>query len=381
MLKKILSCMLSFILCSYSAFSRDSENIVHIYYMHELQPTLFMTADILKRPKNELKVAFDSNIPVKNDYNVIPLKMKLENATEIQNGTLYKRADFKEFKKIYNQNKNSKFIIHSGLFASFNRIIPFLNYIPKEKIKEIHLYESSAGRLKNDWNVNSFTFNKAELEFCLKHHCIRHSDLLFSLGILYPTVYHIGYLDELKKDENYKTFWENLSNTNTSFALMDFNELTKELTLKQKKQLFSWYGFDYKSYKSEIKGKKTEMFIVGHAAEQEKEKEVVAAILDWFRSHRQDMNTNLYVKWGRNKKLQENFNKKFRNLLKSFPNVPFELLILCDLLPDKISGTPSTLFFHLSPENIGNIYNLPRKKHIEFLLKKNKISKEQIINL
>ena len=123
------------------------------------------------------------------------------------------------------------------------------------------------------------------------------------------------------------------------------------------------------------------MFIVGHAAEQEKEKEVVAAILDWFRSHRQDMNTNLYVKWGRNKKLQENFNKKFRNLLKSFPNVPFELLILCDLLPDKISGTPSTLFFHLSPENIGNIYNLPRKKHIEFLLKKNKISKEQIINL
>ena len=50
-------------------------------------------------------------------------------------------------------------------------------------------------------------------------------------------------------------------------------------------------------------------------------------------------------------------------------------------MPDKISGTPSTLFFNLPNEKIENIYNLPLKKHIDFLLEKNKITQEQIINL
>ena len=380
MLKKMIYfCFVA--LFTFYSYAKENKNIVHIYYMHELQPTIFMTADILQRPKNELKIVFNSNIPEENDYNIIPLEMSLHNLTEIQNGSLYKTSDFSKFIEIYDQYKDANFIIHTGIFLSVNRIIPFLNHIPKERIKEIHLYESSAGRLKNGWNVNSFIFDKAVLNACIKYHCIKHTDLLFSLGLIYPTVYHIGFLDDIKQDERYKTFWANTSKTNASFVEMNFDKLSEELTQAQKEQLLSWYGFDYKAYKAEISNKKVEMFIVGHAAEYSHTEKVLVAIMDWYQRHKDDKDRILFVKWGRNEEILEMLNEEINVSVRSFFNIPFELLTLSDLLPDKVSGTPSTLFFNLPNEKIGNIYYLPYKKHIDFLLEKNKISQDQIIDL
>lgn len=385
MLKNIL-CVVFLFLFGTSVFARveepPKEKIIHIYYMHELQPTLLMAADALRRPKDELKIIFNFyEMPDAKAFNILSLKMRLESGIEIQNGTLYKIDDFNKFKKIYKKHTDAKFIIHTGFFLSINRIMPFLRYIPRNKIKEIHIYESSVGRIKNRWKLSDFVFDKSQMKICIKRQCIRHSDLLFSLGFLYPTVYHIGFLDEFKKNPQNKSFWKNISITNSKFLDMDFNKLSKELPQAERDALLRWYEFDYKAYKKEIAEKKVQMFIVGHASEKRAEQKVISAILDWYNRYKDDKNTILFIKWGRNKKLIEKFNHKYKLPIKTFPDVTFELLILANLIPDKVSGTPSSLYLHLPKENIGQMYNIWRSTHINILLEQKKIEKEQIINL
>ena len=384
MLKKVFY-ILCFCFIHFSPVIADThtlpkKEIVHIYYLHEIQPTLFMYADILSRPKDELKIVFNGDIPENNNYNVIPLKMALETGTQIQNGILYKQADFNAFKKIYNQHKNANFILHSGIFMSFNRLIPFLKQIPKKNIKGIQLYESNKGRLKEFWTPSSFLFDKKELEWCIKRHCIEHQDLLFSLGMLYPTVYHIGYIDDLRKDPAYASFWNNVDKTHTSFEEMDFYQLKEKLTSSQKKDLLKIYSFDIDKYLSEIQNKKVNIFVIGHASEDKHQNDIIQAIKDWYDLYKNNEKYKLYVKWGRNKKLKTALQEQ-GIFISDFPDISFELLIITDLIPDLVSGTPTSLFYNLPKERIDRIYNLPYRHQIDFLVENNLIQRDQIIDL
>ena len=81
MLKKVFY-ILCFCFIHFSPVIADTKSlpkkeIVHIYYLHEIQPTLFMYADILSRPKDELKIVFNGNIPenkVDNAKTVLNIK-------------------------------------------------------------------------------------------------------------------------------------------------------------------------------------------------------------------------------------------------------------------------------------------------------------------
>lgn len=384
MLKKVFY-ILFFCFIHFSPVIADThtlpkKEIIHIYYLHEIQPTLFMYADILSRPKDELKIVFNGNIPKDNDFNVIPLKMRLETETQIQNGILYKQSDVNDFKKIYNQHKKSDFILHSGIFMSINRLIPFLKQIPKKNIKGIHLYESNRGRLKEFWKPQNFIFDKKELEICIKRHCIQHQDLLFSLGLLYPTTYHIGYIDDLRKNQKYDSFWNKTSQTKAVFEEMDFYQLKEKLTPLQKKELLKIYAIDIDKYLSEIQNKKVNIFVVGHASENNYQNEVIQAITDWYNKYKNDSEYKLYIKWGRNKKLKTELQEQ-GIFIPDFPDISFELLIIADLIPDLVSGSPTSLFYNLPKEKIGWIYNLPYKHQINFLLENKLITKDQVIDI
>ena len=264
---------------------------------------------------------------------------------------------------------------------SFNRLIPFLRYIPKDKIKEIHFYESNVGRIKGHWSLSDFVFDKDELETCIDRHCIKHSDLLFSLGFLYPVTYHMGFIDELKKDPKNADFWKNILNTKSTFEDMDFYKTAENLTLVEKNKILNWYHFDLEAYKAEIEGKKIHMFTVGHTSEKKEKTKILNSINQWYNHYKDDENAIFFIKWGRNKELKRTFDAQNKLPIKTFPDVTFELLILTNLVPDKVSGTPSSLYIHLPKEKIGQIYNVFKTDHIDVLLDQKKITQDQLIKL
>ena len=383
MLKKIFFLMLLFFILSFACVlanpmrqAEDTNNKpeeIHIYIPFEHQASLFMNADIISRSPKVKKVIWGYNRfeGKEEKYNVTHVgKQRLSNATEIQNGFLY--SDLNELNRLYRKYPNAEYHIHTAIFMSLTRLIPILDIIPKKNIKQIDLYESSVGRTYQGntylWK-NYYTFNKEELQTCIKYHCLKTWNLIFSLHLLYPTTYHLGLLSELKKDPKMQHFIEG---TQTA-VLEDMNieKLKNSLTDDQKDVLLEVYDVDVNNYKKIIAKKKVHLFIIGHASDGIKDNEfekLLVAIQDW-KSQKTDPDALFFIKPGRDKSIMDKL-RKAKVYIPEFPiQAPFELLVLKDLVPDSISGTSSSLFFNIPKEKIGKIYKTNEGNHLPLLEK------------
>ena len=167
------------------------------------------------------------------------------------------------------KNPNAVLVI----YANFNHIPvavkPFLEQIPKEKIKRIHLFEDGYGELFK-WgkeyieNKNFYDpdLDKKTLQALIDNKIkweVYHS---FGLRWHYPITYHFLHAQEMDTVAHLKKFRKSLKDAD--IRTINFDKLRKTLSNEQKDIIYRLSGFDYPKYNKLMRGKKTFMFVLGY---------------------------------------------------------------------------------------------------------------------
>ncbi len=290
---------------------------------------------------------------------------------------------------IAKQYPDTTFVLHSNFSHVPIAVKPFIQALPKERIKEIHLYEDGYGEiLKWGKNLNKEiyrTVTGTETQDALDGKIKWESHHQFGLRHLYPTYYHFLNADLMPKiphlQKLYETLKDNLFNIN-------FNHLAKELTDNQKQIIYTLSGFDYEKFAPKMHHKKTIVFVTGFHfgnefmmnAEERFLKELHEGKFDNLKNP-QDY-TWFYKPHPSYKAedMRKRMNKAFPNMQEIPAQIPFEVLILADLKPTFTAGFGSSLFYSLNSRDI--LYYARRRgdSYLPFLLENKQLNPEQVVN-
>ena len=376
MLKKILtifvitlSCLLS--TASIAAPAKEKETVHVFFFQFGTQVNVYLKSVLLQLPKSTPKIVM-GNIPedIKKEYNIQTYSVPYEGGWKYSRGfNLDKLKDvIRDMKR-----RHANYVLH----ACTNEpkvYFPFLQQLPADRIKHIHLYDETTGIFLNNPSYRDSRFSLEQLKTCVEYFCISTYSRTFQFAIhqLYPTTYHTGFLPTLKADPEFKDFWEYTKDA--QWEDMNFHTLAEKMPEKEKKVLYKLYNFDKDAYVAQTDGKLVHMFIVGHGPEKKEDQEqLLKQLRDWV-SRYEDPNAILFVKVGRKPAVTKAI--KAANLPVSIlpHHVSFEVLIIANLIPDSVSGTDSSLYRNIPKENIGFIYGGDRHNLGKLgLLKKSQI--------
>ena len=159
---------------------------------------------------------------------------------------------------------------------------------------------------------------------------------------------------------------------------IDWHALANTLTEEQKTAIYELTEFDINLYKEQIKNKATDFFLLRGAFSTPEEQ--IKTAIHLFKN--QDKNRLLILKEHpslSNKKIAQKIQKQIPNTI-SFPkHVPFEVLILADLMPDTVSGYTSSVFFSIPAEKIKYFITTDKDFYLPFLKELNIVSDEKVI--
>lgn len=326
-------------------FKNPQQGTIHVYLDSATFSTELQLFDIVKRDKKTPKIIswnWERFPDLKNleKYNAKTVSIPFFGYTGYDKNSLEKVL--KEIKKI----KDNDFVFHINLHW-VNMAIPFLQIIPKENVKHIHIYEDGIANILSSTIgtyllPNEIPNAKEKMEKCLKSYCHPY-EYKFLLQHIYPTTYHITYLDEIKKEPRLQNFLNLIKDAN--IKPVNLEDEAKKITYEQKKELFEILNFDMDFYLDLIKDKKVNFFVVRHFSKADNKH-----LKSWYEKHKNDKNSVNFIKAE---------SKAIENMLVPayiFPNqVPFEILLLTGITPDSVSGNCSTLFYSLPKEKIGKI--------------------------
>lgn len=368
---------------------------VHIYLDIASIPSFLQMVDFVQVPRTDKKYIAWRRFPDRGKYfdlksfNTLEIKMPVYESSYKQ---AYETLD-SALPQIVEQNPNAQFIIHGNLRHPYYTLQPALKHIPPSQIKEIHLYEDGLGNTAEVWQryaTSPYNWTDA----CVQHiqdfqnaktDSLRPQDV-FCLYKLYPTTYYISFIDDLKKDAAFDTFFKNLNKA--KIIPIDFHKISKQLSQQQKKFLYAMVGFNYTQYKEVTKGKHTLFYTLGWLQEWSdnlllvdifnklKKKELKSLLENpdtvlFFKAH-----PATAAKAMTNELLKDNKDAYI------FPrNIPIEILIIAGLEPDHLLGFSSTIFFAFEPERILYYLTINGDKNLHTLKKLNIISNEKVIDI
>ena len=346
--------------------------IVHVFLSQSTQNKIFWNALNFEIPITQKKIVIGNFDGIYTKYKFyIPFD---------HNHDGYDSEVIKQLIKKYFSQKNTQYIFY--VTNSWTQgLIPFLHYLPNEKIKSIMIYEESIGDIFMK-DTQKFLLSPEELRRNIVDLNVKLNPIYqYAFHTIYPTTYYFGLKNFLLTSKNHIDFCNYLKGANLED--LSFQKLSSTLLECEKQSICKYFKFDLKQYKKVTHGKDVHIFILGHGAEGyakdkiKNEKLIVEAIKRWHAKYYQNDKQLFFIKAGRNE-------QPFLELLKNndikipiFPyKGPFEVLILANLLPKTVSGTDCSLYVNLPSEIIGTIYGNGRWTN--FLKKINKITENQI---
>ncbi|MBR5130097.1 MAG: hypothetical protein IKV03_02600 [Alphaproteobacteria bacterium] len=356
---------------------------VHIYIDYATTPTLLQMIDLIKQPKEDLKFIFWRRFPNLNknvnlaDYNTTQIELPPFEGANRQSQNIIKTC----IQHIYDNTPDADYTIHVNLWWA-TQLIPILQIIDPTKIEHIHIYEDGISNVihsRKDLTL-SVTPHKKNYANLLKKIIVEDGDYTheydFVFHTLYPTTYHLSFVDMIKKDPSLNDFINFLDLKN--IKEINWYKLKNSLTDREKQQLFSFINFDIHSYKEKISNKKVDFFLLrGSYSTTEEQIKTVSTLFK-----HQNLNRVLVLKEHPNLTPRIIASKIQKNIPEAiiFPkHIPFEILILADLIPDTISGYSTSVFFLFPSEKIKYYISSDRDSYLHFLKELNIITDEKII--
>lgn len=362
---------------------------IHIFYESlATQPALSGMIEMVQLPKDELKLFAWHRFPNRSQL----VDLKHLNAVEIPIHYTegYVVINAKKFISVIEQylkkHPNSPVIIYTNM-NNYNYFFShFLPKIDKNRIKRLHLYEDGLGGLfTHSTYFQNLVFNQKDINDLQDYYYTKTEKTTlpqhakYMLHTLFPTTYHFYGLGRAQKMSLYHSFFNGMKGAD--FKEINFQHLSKTLTSKQKKMLFKLIDFDYEYFQKQIQNKKTFMYFTGfhgskNHAFNHAELTYLNTLMNKYPTYKFFIKPHpSYSALNRTKNIQELFPSAI--LIK--PQTPYEVFILADLVPSRISGYASSLFYTL-PQHIINSY-FPHPAYIKGFDLLNKFKKVEKLNL
>ncbi|MGN1062700.1 MAG: hypothetical protein ACI4QM_00035, partial [Alphaproteobacteria bacterium] len=146
----------------------------------------------------------------------------------------------------------------------------------------------------------------------------------------------------------------------------DIRQMSALLTPAQKEQLYLLLNFDKAAYEQQIAGKKVDFFALRNLYSSETEQ--INTVLHLFKNLPAD---HILVLKDHpslaTRKIAQKIKKNIPSALILPHEQPFEILVIADLLPDTVSGYPSSIFFSVPDEKILYYVTADRDYYLNFL--------------
>ena len=344
---------------------------IHIFFEnYATAPALSHMVEFSKLDKNTRKIIGWNRFPNRAQlfdlkaYNTVEIPMQKDPRRARENLFAFATIIFDEI----NKNPSANLVLHSSFDKVASVLKPLLTVVPKQRIKEIHLYEDGYGDVfkwtddilnqEEQYSKNLKTETETLLNSSMrKAWHIRH---VFGLRELYPVTYHFLNASKMKDIERFSKLNELLKDANVKD--INFDNLSKTLTDEQKQIVYQLSGFNYEYFKNLMSDKKSIMFVTGFYFNDNRYIDAEMKVLSLIRENKLT-NFNIenpqdYV-WlfkphpatndvYNEKELQE----KFPNIVEVPSSIPFEIFILADLKPTLTAGFSSSLFFSLNENDV-----------------------------
>ena len=366
-----------------------SDKPIHIFYESlATQPALSGMIEMVQLPKDELKLFAWHRFPNRSQL----LDLKQLNAIEIPihytEGYVVINAKkvISVVEQYLKKHPKSPVIIYTNM-NNYNYFFShFLPKIDKNRIKRIHVYEDGLGELfTHSTYFQHLAFNQKDINDLQNYYYDQTKKTTLPqhakhmLHTLLPTTYHFYGLTRAQKMPLYHSFFKEM--TGADFKEINFQHLTTTLTSEQKNLLFKLIGLDYDYYKKLFHNKKTFMYLTGfhnthNHAHNHAELAYLKTLMNKFPTYKFFIKPHpSYSALNRTQSIQE----LFPSATLITPQIPYEVFIIADLVPTRISGYASSLFYTV-PHHIINSY-FPHPAYIKGFNLLNKFKKVKKLNL
>lgn len=300
-----------------------SPKVAHIYLDPASTPALFQMIDLLHQLPEEPKF-----VAWRRYTHALPTKLLSSHhitRSEITADTSdysFQQITKREIKLFYQKYPRAIFVIHGNMYHPWS-FESALSVIPKEQIKKLHLYEDSVGRVL--W------------EGC--------TSILTHYAPKWPTVYHMAFLKQAKS----------MCPEVTSLTLeeTEWMRLKKGLGKSLKTVLYYLTGLEEKTVRALYGKGEVIVFLDDTAVRPDKLRMWLKEKLDEYPELKNAV--WLYKNHPRFRGRGPSWGVLKSMGLKVHPlpsKMPFEVLILADLMPRYVMGYSSSVFFSVPPERV-----------------------------
>lgn len=302
------------------------------------------------------------------------------------------QAVLKEVQKRHEQNPQMQFIFHVNRSHQEIALYPFLQLLPKENINHIYLYEDGYGelfRFAHSYDQPRLAYEESipKIKQSLSKPNPRApiTPLMgMSLHKLYPVTYVLTDPQEIKRIKGLKELSNWLADAH--IEPIDLHQESFRLTQDQKELIYKLTNFDEKSYRKKVKDNPVILFAFG-VLWFENDWHAQFNLLKKLTTEYQNTGDKPYV-WVYKFHPARNSTDKTTQMEQAFPTLiqlpstmPFEVLILAGLTPDKTVGYGSSFFHMLSSDQVLGYIQRHGDPYINPLLKLGKIKPEQIMKI
>lgn len=386
--KKLFILILSFALLSISYFieQRRDQNTIHVFFeVYATTPELMEAIAFVQLPPEKMKIIGWHRFPKRGKKIDLRKLNTIEFDIPPREGLyLDQPKKFTNFiKKVYQIKPNAYFVFYSNMSQIKNQLFPILREIPRDRVREIHLYEDGLGygigsmyKHQNRKNIitNPLKYISIFDKYLKKEENVFYAEYYNLLQIFYPTIYHFLGADQIKKRPEYQNFVKKIGKKNIKD--INFEKIRSQLSPAQKSLLFALLDFDYNYWKKLMKNKKTVVFTTGFVFGNKNEIQAQINILRELRQGKLKnlLSPNSYIwfykphpSFSSEKETPLLIKKEFPDMIEIPARIPFEVFIIADLTPDYVFGYSSSLFYALPQKNILGIITRPNKSYYKGL--------------
>jgi len=364
---------------------KKSVKLAHIYLDASSFPTLLQMLDLVQnQPQGPKLISWQRITDTK------PIKKKIKNAKIVKH-IPYHLAEYwpeleealRDFVAYY---PNAQFIVHVNKDQN-NLVWTVLRIVPRERIKELHLYEESFGHTSYQGSPLYSPEKAQQVLSGFRRPQHFEPNLAFSLISFYPqSVVHVALADMALKNPKAKPLHQA-----GRIEEVDWTKISQQLTPKQKQDLLELNHITPEILKPFTSNKPTVLytltFMFNKHNEDEKQLDVLRQIFSgkskWF------SDTEKYTWMYKEHPWHVKDSYLHDNIVKNWPfmyglpkQIPLEVFFLTGYMPDKVFGYSSALFFSIPAEKIAFYIRRPGiDPYIPILKKMHKITDEQIVSL
>ncbi len=338
---------LTAIICLILMASLSQPKVIHVYHDKASTPALLQMINYINQKESDIKI-------VTWDRFHAHIKDKFKNTFFINNlDEIFTKID--SLKQKY---KRITLVIHYNIHHPF--LFDDLYSKFEKDIKVVHIYEDASTYMW--WQTNA-------------------DWLLLKQDKFKKNLHMWGDIKKLCTEPNPLSRCEAIRaiQNHVRIVPVDFHQLKKTLSEKDKKIIFQLAGFDYSKYKDMLSKKPNGIYVLGVALEHPFEASQLAALKDVCQS---TPNYTWFYKPHPNYAYiptQKVLTHYCPNIKQLDTYIPFELLILGNLSPNKVAGASSSLFANQQKEIIlSYIQRGENDIYIDILNKANILQQNQI---